>query len=219
MPKDAGAPSEWPRGGSYVYGGDAANLHFGETEVYRVTYFNPTCHAVVVGGQPLGPDLLPEGGKVIEKDGSTALIWPEGWAVVLRGVSMDVWRQAQAMQISGTAADDALVGTAGPDVMVPGGGNDQVAPGPGDDAIVYSSGALVVLNTPPNAGNDHIELGRFAARDLTFSTDGADLVITTADGTIRLQGQLAEQADQIEALRLRDDLLVTAAEMRKLALP
>lgn len=216
MPKDAAAPSEWPRGGSYAYGGDAANLRFGEVEVYRVTYFNPACHAVVVDGQPLGPDHLPEGGKVIEKDGSTALIWPEGWAVILRGVPLGVWRQGQAAQISGTAGNDRLEGTTGPDVMVPGGGSNQVAPGAGDDAIVYSSGALVVLNTPRNEGNDHLELGRFAVADLTLAADAADLLITTRDGVIRLQSQLATKGGQVEWVRLRDGARLTAEDMRRL---
>lgn len=97
----------------------------------------------------------------------------------------------QAVVVNGQPIrpDRQLHGTAGDDLAIP---------AAGDDAIVYTSGALVIADTPPDCGRDHAALGRHDTRNLTFQPGGPDLLVGPPDGPIRIENQLATEAGQLE---------------------
>ena len=68
-----------------------------------------------------------------------------------------------------------------------GGGDDRIVPGAGDDRIVYAFGTDVIGNTPPNTGIDSLDLRRLAPSELSFAASGDDLLIQTADGSLRVE--------------------------------
>lgn len=221
IPRPPDAPrSPFPLGGAYGSGGAGANLTFPGDELWRLGPFDVVCHAVVINGKPIDPNLLHDPHRVIEYEGSTGvLFWPEYYSgFILRGIPLDAWKQGAALQTFGTERDDTLTGTDGADVLVPGAGRDLVAPGAGDDAILFTSGTLTIADDPPNTGTDHIELSRFTLDDLAFTAQGMDLIIATPDGFIRIVNQLATPEGQVERLRLSnryDAIWVDAATLRE----
>ena len=184
--------------------------------VYQVTWFDAACDSIVVNGQPLDAGSIPPGLTLTHSGTSMILLSGDGYGVVLRGVPLTLWADGAAAQIHGTAGDDSLTGTEGNDVISSGGGNDRIVPGAGDDRIVYAFGTDVIGNTPPNTGIDSLDLRRFAPSELGFAASGNDLLIQTADGSLRVEGQLTG-AGNIEMLLLKREKTMTAAEMRAAA--
>lgn len=196
-----------PQGGSYVHGGDVANLTSGLNEVLRVTAFDASSDAVVMDGQPLNGRDAPEGWLLAEANDSAILRAGDG-AVVLRGVSLALWAKGAAQQMHGTAGDDTLTGTRSGEALIPGGGIDLVIPAGGDDWIGFTSGDKIIADAPPNEGLDTLDLRRFVRTDLQVTAEGDDLVVATPDGWIRLEGQLGAPDGNIETVLLaRDDML------------
>ncbi len=178
-----------PRGGSYHYADGASNLNGGEG-VRRITYFDAQQDTVVIDGIALNGSTLPPGFTVSEWNGGTVIRYGTDDAVLLRDVTLAEWQSGAAAQILGAAGNDSLVGTAAANVFDGGGGNDTISAGAGDDRINYASGNDVILGNAANTGNDTLDLRRFAAADVHFSIVGADVLITTADGTILLGAQV-----------------------------
>ena len=197
-----------PRGGRYIYPGDASNLKGDDAVVSRVTLYDAACDSIVIDGQPLTRQTLPESFTVVDADGgegvSMVLNFGSDRAVVLRGIPMAYWAAGAAQQKHGTAGPDAMAGDSSDEVFVPGGGPDTVAPAGGNDRVVYSFGDLTIQSTPPNAGQDTLNLSRYKLGDIGLAVDGDDLLLTTTEGTIRIQDQLSSPESNIETLLLAD---------------
>ncbi len=197
-----------PRGGSYVDPGEVADVTR-EDYVLRATWFDPWFDTVTVEGQPLSGRSLPPGISVWDHEGSAIIAFGEGQAVVLRGVTVAEWRSGAARQLHGSPADDVLEGTGDLDVIAGGGGADDIVPGDGDDRINYGSGNDVVRGGERNRGHDTLDLRRFGPDDVRFAAQGADALIETPTGTIRLEGQLAgapgNSLANIELVLLREE--------------
>ena len=212
MPQRRDTSDPRPRGGSYVHGGDVANLNSRTVDVLQVTWFDAACDAVVVDGAPLDGFTAPAGVVLTAWQNTSVILFAPDGGVVLRGVPPALWQVGAASQIHGTAADDLLSGSEADDVIWPGAGRDQVAPGGGDDYIGYTSGDLVILNDPPDLGHDRLDLRRFRADQIAVHADTEALILTTPDGTIRLTGQ-GSAAGNIEAVLLADDAVLDAAAL------
>jgi Ca2+-binding RTX toxin-like protein len=218
-----------PLGGSYGHPPDTTNLVTPVAMILRVTLFDAAGDAIVIDGQPVSATTLPPG-AILTHSGPEMILRLNGDDdVILRGIPLTYWAEGAARQIHGTAFADVLPGTAGADVLVPGGsktliepgesvnsGPDLVLPGTGDDRIVFSLGNLTIGATPPDSGTDTLDLRRFKRADLTLSRDGADLMIATPDGTIRLVGQNSADSN-IETLLLDGKVPLTAADLRAAA--
>jgi hypothetical protein len=195
-----------PRGGSYVHGGDLANLPERLSVVLRVTAFDPLRDPVVIGGQPLHTDAITFPWRVFDHNGSMTLLLDGDGAIVLRGVPQSEWAAGLRAQIQGTASPDNLIGSNSNDIFTPGSGLDTVAPARGDDRINFTSGYLVISSSPPNSGNDTLDLRRFSRSDIAVSVEDDDALIFTPDGAIRLQDQFREGAGgNIEQILLDND--------------
>jgi hypothetical protein len=195
-----------PRGGSYVHGGDVANLPEDTMDVLRVTAFDAVRDAIVIGGRPLHPDAITFPWRVFDHNGSMTLLLDGDGAIVLRGVPQVAWAAGVLAQRQGTTANDVMVGDGSAEVFVPGSGLDQVSPAAGDDRISFASGYLVVSNDPPNLGDDTLDLRRFAGSDIVTSVEGYDVLIFTADGTIRLSQQFSPGlGGNVERVLFADD--------------
>jgi hypothetical protein len=200
-----------PRGGSYIYAGSASILQSTNSTPQRVTWFDAACDALVVDGQPLSGDVIPPGLTVADArsgEGVSMVLRfgdynPDG-AVVLRGVAKSIWAAGAAQQRHGTAGPDAMVGDSSDEVLVPGAGPDTIAPAGGNDRVVYSFGDLTILSTPPNSGQDTLNLSRYKLDDIGIVKEGDDLLLSTTEGTIRIQNQLSVPDNNIETLLLAD---------------
>ena len=201
-----------PRGGSYAKAGAASTLQTGTFEVRRICLFDPGCDSLVLNGQPLSATTLPPGLRILESNNSMIPQFPEGSAVVLRGIPPAPWRQGSLGQKHGTAGNDTLTGTSGDDVLSPGAGRDLVFPGGGDDSVPYATGDLTISNQPENGGDDVLDLRRCAADDLGIAARGLDVVVTTPDGTITLAGQTSD-AGNFALVLLTDGHSLTAADL------
>ncbi len=119
------------------------------------------------GSRSGGPiSTFPRGGACI-KGAEAANLSDQGWAV-RRVTWFEVVCQAVVVNGQPIRPDRQLHGTAGDDLAIP---------AAGDDAIVYTSGALVIADTPPDCGRDHAALGRHDTRNLTFQPGGPDLLV------------------------------------------
>ncbi len=196
-----------PRGGSYHNSSGASNLSGGE-ETRRLTSFNASQDTVVISGVALNGSNLASGVTAYQSGGSTVIAYGTDDNVVLRGVTLAQWQAGASVQILGGAGADSLTGTGGANVFAGGGGADTISAGAGNDRINYASGNDVILGHLSNAGTDTLDLRRFTARDVTFRVSGQDVLITTADGTIRLGSQiqydLGNARSNIETILLRN---------------
>ena len=183
-----GGPS-LPRGGSYHDSSGASNLNGGEG-TRRLNNFNASQDTIVIKGIALNGSNLPSGMTAYEASGSTVISYGSDDYVVLRGVTLAQWQAGAAGQILGGAGADSLTGTSGANVFAGGGGADTISAGAGNDRINYASGDDVILGHLSNAGSDTLDLRRFTARDVTFRVSGQDVLVNTADGTIRLGSQI-----------------------------
>ncbi len=212
-----------PRGGSYIYAGSASILQSSNSTPLKVTGFDAACDALVVDGQPLGGDALPPNLTIADaRSGegvSMVLRFGEDntdGAVVLRGVVRSIWAAGTAQQKHGTAGPDAMIGDSTDEVFVPGAGPDTVAPAGGNDRVIYSFGNLTILSTPPNSGRDTLNLSRYKFNDIGLTKEGNDLLLTTSEGTIRLQDQLSGSDNNVESVLLADENELDMREMPKL---
>ncbi len=78
------------------------------------------------------------------------------------------------------------------DIIGTGYGNDTISAGAGDDVIVYHSGNDLIRgdNGAINSGFDTLDLSQYTAADVSFRVSGHDVLVTTPDGTIRLEYQV-----------------------------
>ena len=209
-PKNLASPdTRMPRGGRYIYPGRASNLSKDDNVISRVTLYDAACDSIVIDGQPLAGTTLPDSYTVYDgkndNGNSMVLTYGEGdRAIILRGIPMAYWAAGAAQQKHGTAGPDAMVGDSSNEVFVPGGGPDTVAPAGGNDRVVYSFGDLTILSNPSNSGEDTLNLSRYTLNDIMLAADGNDLLITTAEGTIRIKDQLSHAGNNIETLMLAD---------------
>ena len=141
-------------------------------------------------------DLI-EGGKgndILEGDlGDDALFGQEG-EDSLRGDGGDDF-------IEGGAGADTLEGGAGHDVLIGGAGDDLLTGGAGADTFVFAGAGSAIFGadtiTDFTAGEDMLDLLGLAEidsfDDLFISQDGADALISTRGGSIRLENTQAEE--------------------------
>ena len=110
--------------------------------------------------------------------------------------------------ITGGAGDDVIWGGAGNDTIDGGTGHDWIVGGAGDDSLTGGTGADVFVFgashgddtiTDFEDGADIIDLsfldGVTQLSDLTIAADGNDTLITTGQGTIRLEGVSSTDLD------------------------
>lgn len=111
-------------------------------------------------------------------------------ALVLADASYDAeGMKTLAITSQQSDGDDAITGSHLSDTIAGGLGNDTIAAGSGDDLIVYLGGADEILRD--NYGSDTLFIGNYTFDEVSFSVDGYyDTLITTPDGTIRLDYQL-----------------------------
>lgn len=104
--------------------------------------------------------------------------------------------------IQGTVFDDTVPGSEGNDTIMGGEGNDTFLSGNGDDLVQGGTNGR---------GYDILDLSLFAATDVTFHVDGADAVLTTSMGTVRLEQQFSYEVGHlftnIEAVVFSDTVL------------
>ena len=74
-------------------------------------------------------------------------------------------------------------------------GDDVTTAGAGDDTIVYQGGDDTIVGNLLNHGNDTLDLSQYNADQVSFVNDGNDIVISTPDGSIRLDAQIARSLD------------------------
>jgi Ca2+-binding RTX toxin-like protein len=110
-----------------------------------------------------------------------------------------------------TDGDDTIAGSNLGDVINAGLGNDSIAAGIGDDTIIYAGGNDVILGNKANYGQDTLDLTKYASADVSFSTDGQDVLITTGSGIVELDHQvvfsLGHERTNIETIILSDGSL------------
>lgn len=87
----------------------------------------------------------------------------------------------------GGSGDDTLMGGLGNDILAGGSGNDTLMGGGGDDTFVYGSGdGTDTITDFKTVYGDKVDLtgvaGTYSLADLTIAQDGADTVISFADG-------------------------------------
>lgn len=157
-------------------------------EVYRS--FDPTKYVISIDGATINPMMARSGISIAQDGFDVNITYGNDNHIVLKNLSLAAWQAAASQQVLGTSASEALSGTSGNDLIANGGGNDTISAGAGDDQIIYTSGNDIILGNAANAGNDTLDLRRFAAADVHFSIVGADVLITTTDGTILLGAQV-----------------------------
>ncbi|SDZ44113.1 hypothetical protein SAMN05444004_114116 [Jannaschia faecimaris] len=94
----------------------------------------------------------------------------------------------RAISDQGTAGDDAVTGSYQNDTIEAGLGDDTIRAHSGDDFVFYGGGNDVIHRS--NAGFDTLDLSGYQAAEVSFSVDGHDVLIQTADGTIELDYQV-----------------------------
>lgn len=191
----------------------------GKTDAYL--NFDAANYTVTIDGTTVNPMLAQVGVTVIQIGNDVNISYGSGNHIVLKNLSLAAWQVATSQQVLGTSASEALSGTSGNDLIASGGGNDTISAGAGDDRVVYTSGNDVILGNAANTGNDTLDLRRFAAADVHFSIVGSDVLITTADGTILLGGQvfrdIGDAHSNIEHILFSDGTL-TEADIRARAM-
>lgn len=111
--------------------------------------------------------------------------------------------------IFGTSGNDVLLGLDGNDTLVGRGGDDTLSGGDGNDVFRYTGGHNVITSDDVGTGVDTLDLSQFARSEINVSRDDADAIISTPDGTIRLQNQFASSGDinTIASVQLSDTTL------------
>lgn len=100
--------------------------------------------------------------------------------------------------LAGGAGDDSLSGDDGDDALIGGLGNDTAAGGSGADVFRFETGDGDDVITDFETGVDRIELWHVSSDSVTVTADGADVVVDTGDGTLRVLN--ASVADVAAAL-------------------
>ncbi|OOY18675.1 hypothetical protein BMI86_20015 [Thioclava sp. DLFJ5-1] len=130
------------------------------------------------------------------------------------GGSLDAG-QIKSVSVTGqqSAGDDEIIGTRLNDMIAGGLGNDTIAARFGDDVIFYEGGNDVILGYQErNSGTDTLVLSQYSSDQVSFSRSGNyDTLITTPDGTIRLEYQMryevGHERGNIEAIVFSDGVL------------
>ena len=209
-----------PRGGKYVETQGVTNLSGAEENVIRVRMFDAAYDTIVIDGQPLGPDNIPANMTIFDGDGSMVALFGGDGAIILRGIPLEWWAAGARRQQHGTAGRDCLYGNDTAEVFAPGGGFDTIAPGGGDDRINFAFDDLIILSDPPNLCVDTLDLRRFSTGQIGMLIEGYDAVISTPNGTIRVQDQFRELlGGNIERILLADEQVLSMADMRRILSP
>ncbi len=113
--------------------------------------------------------------------------------IIFSDVTLDeVAIRSRALGDQSTSGNNSIQGSIQGDLILDGAGNDTIKAAGGDDTIVYDSGndLIVGTNVSLNTGFDTLDLGNYAASDVTFDVNVYDVLITTPDGIIELDYQV-----------------------------
>ena len=105
-------------------------------------------------------------------------------------IGVDVEASTGADMIYGSDFSDTIDASSGADILNGGAGDDSLTGGAGDDMFVYTGGNDTIMGDGFNHGNDTLDLSQYMAAQVSFAVDGNDVVITTPDGTIRLEDEV-----------------------------
>jgi len=115
-------------------------------------------------------------------------------------------------KIAGGGGNDTLVGGGGKDMIVGGSGNDAISGGHGNDNMTGGAGADTFVFFVAGFGNDvitdyvdgvdnfDVSMLGITFADIAVSVSGGDTLITTAAGTIHLQGVAPTAIDATDFL-------------------
>lgn len=117
------------------------------------------------------------------------------YTVISHGGNSVQFRNVEALQMSGSAANDVLLagslqsvlfGGAGNDALISLGGDDFLSGGDGSDIYVFGSdfGNDVIFGE--NFGNSRLVFTSHSMSDLGFAANGADLIISQAASSVRV---------------------------------
>lgn len=123
----------------------------------------------------------------------------------------DVDLRARALDNQGTEGDDLIHGTPHGDDIRPGKGANSIHPGTGRDTIHHQGGQDHVA--PPQVTNGAsylLDFSDYGRDELSFSAgeSGADLVITTVQGSSLTLAGFVSNSDILSALRHREGTLM-----------
>ncbi|WP_170431713.1 calcium-binding protein [Ruegeria arenilitoris] len=169
--------------------------------------FEVTSSTIVISGVPIDPNTPPAGVTVSQQNNNVAVGYGNNEVITLLNVSLTDWQAAASSQVLGTDASETLTGTTegetiaagngndvikagnGGDSIFAGSGNDTVYADGGDDTIAYHSGNDVIRGHHSAGGQDTLDLSKYTSDQVSFSNNGASVLIATPDGTITLHFQ------------------------------
>ncbi|MEO1197806.1 MAG: carbohydrate-binding domain-containing protein [Pseudomonadota bacterium] len=157
-------------GNDSIFGGDNQDGLFGGSG--HDTLGGGEGDDAVDGGT--GDDLVSGGA------GEDALVGGRGADTLDGGTENDL--------ISGGEGSDQLTGGAGDDALIGGLGNDTMTGGTGADVFRFATGDGDDVITDFEAGADRIDLWYVTSTNVSVTADGADVLVDTGDGTLRVQG-------------------------------
>lgn len=157
-----------------------------------VNGFNASGHILSLSEGPINPSALPDGLSLAQTESGVAVYREDLVIVELVGVQLSDWISASQGHGIGSTQSEAIQGTVNGDLIASGSGHDTISAGAGNDVIVYHSGNDLIRgdNSAINSGFDTLDLSQYAAADVSFRVSGHDVLVTTPDGTIRLEYQV-----------------------------
>ncbi|TMV02601.1 hypothetical protein FGK63_20450 [Ruegeria sediminis] len=194
----------------------------------KLSGFQPSTMVITVAGTAVNPNTQQAGITISQQVSDVVIEYGAGDSVTLIDTSLADWLDASSTQHLGTSADDVLVGSAGnelmagadgnddlqgqdgDDILSGGHGNDSISAGSGDDTIIYQSGNDVIQGQH-NRGHDTLDLSKYSSDQVSFSNSGADVLIDTPDGQIKLRYQhyyaIGDDRTNIETVLFSDGSL------------
>lgn len=127
--------------------------------------------------------------------------------------------KARALSDQSSDGNDRITGTIQADTFYDALGDDTISGGGGNDIFVFHGGNDVIVGRlTANAGFDTLDLSDFTSDELMFSTSGYDVIVSTPDGTIRLEYQLryaiGHERGNIESILLADGVVLDESTIR-----
>ncbi len=107
-------------------------------------------------------------------------------------VTADASLRTKKTQITGNMLDNVLIGGRGKDILNGGAGNDVLTGGKGNDVFIYSSDDDIITDY---ASGDKISA---SSAMKSFGTNGDDLIINYADGSLTIKDAAGEKITFIE---------------------
>jgi Ca2+-binding RTX toxin-like protein len=135
-----------------------------------------------------------------------------------------------AINGTGSSADNELIGNGAVNVLSGGSGNDGLDGGGGNDTLIggqgadtyllgLGSGADTISNGDTDLGADKVVFGAGIAQDqLWFARSGDDLVVSVLGASDRatLQGWYSSTSNQLDHFELSDGATLAAAQVQQL---